>query len=311
MSAKSRRSSTGPSPVAGTAAFETIGDWLRYAVTTFSRAPLAFAQGLHGPQEEATFLVSRFLGIAQVDLLHFLSARLTKAEITGLRELVRKRVVERIPVPYLVHEAVLGDLAFHVDERVLIPRSYIVELIPDQINVFARDGWAPGRILELGTGSACLAILAALAYPGAVVDAVDISEDALEVAATNVHAHNLDNRIQLLRSDLFNAVPRIPYDLIIANPPYEPSALVDEQPRELAHEPRLALDGGEDGMECVRRIIQEAQGYLSPAGILVLELGGLRTRLVSEFPKLKCHVFNLHDASDAVLGIHARDLDGI
>lgn len=294
--------------VAGTGGFATVGDWLRFAVSAFTRAPLAFAQGLHGPQEEAMFLVGRFLGLEQDDLPHFLAARLTREENATVRELVRRRIEERVPVPYLVHEAWLGGLRFQVDERVLIPRSYIAELVPDAIAAFAGRGWRPQRILDLGTGSGCLAILAARAFPEAIVDAVDVSLEALEVAEANVAAHELGDRVQLLRSDLFAAVPPLPYDLILANPPYEPAALVDEQPAELQREPRLALDGGEDGLACVRRIVGEARAHLAPRGVLVLELGGLRLELLEEFPRLRHRVFALKDGTDAVVGLRAGDL---
>ncbi len=308
MAAKKTRKKAAASPVAGTAGLATIGDWLRFAVTTFHREPIAFAQGLRGPQEEAAFLVSRFLGIGPEDLPHFLGSRLTPREIAGLRERIRQRVEEHIPTPYLVKEAVLNEVEFYVDERVLIPRSYIAELMPGDILAYAGEDWMPRRILELGTGCGCLAILAARAFGAAVVDAVDLSTDALEVAAINLHAHGLENRMQLIHSDLFDGVPPIPYDLIIANPPYEPSALVDEQPRELAREPRLALDGGVDGMALVRRIIRESRAHLARDGILILELGGLRLEMLAEFPKQKHHVFSLHDGADAVLGFRAKDL---
>ncbi|MGH8019831.1 MAG: 50S ribosomal protein L3 N(5)-glutamine methyltransferase [Opitutaceae bacterium] len=308
MPPKKARKKTRSSPVAGTAGLVTIGDWLRFAVTTLHRETTAFVQGLHDPQEEATFLVSRHLGLAQEDLPHFLGARLTASEVASLRELIRQRVEKHVPAAYLVKEAVLNDVAFHVDERVLIPRSYIAELLPEDILAFAGEAWMPQRILELGTGCGCLAVLAARAFGTAIVDAADISNDALEVATINIHAHGLENRVHLIHSDLFDGVPPIPYDLIIANPPYEPSALVDEQPPEIAHEPRLALDGGVDGMSLVRRIVQESRAHLARDGVLVLELGGLRLELLDAFPKLRPHVFNLHDGSDAVLGFRAKDL---
>jgi ribosomal protein L3 glutamine methyltransferase len=296
-------------------------------VSAFTRAPLAFAQGLHGPQEEAMFLVGRFTGLEQDDLPHFVGARLTRTEIRALRELVRRRIEEHDPIPYLVHEAWSGGLRFYVDERVLIPRSYIAELLPQAVRRFAGRGWRPRRILDLGTGSGSLAILAARAFPEAVVDAVDVSLPALEVAEANVASHGLGHRVSLLRSDLFEAVPPLPYDLILANPPYEPAPVVDDQAPELRREPRLALDGGPDGMAprlaldggpdgmaCVRRIIAEARAHLAPRGVLVLELGGLRPQVRAEFPALEHRVFELHDGSEAVLGLRARHLpdpDGV
>lgn len=299
---------TTSSPVAGTAGLQTVGDWLRFTVTCFTRQPLAFAQGLHGPQEEAMFLIARFLGLEPEDLPHFVGARLTRAEINEVRTLIRQRVERHVPVPYLVQEAALGGLRFFVDRRVLIPRSYIAALLAQSIPLFAGKGWRPRRILDLGTGCGCLAILAARAFPDAIVDAVDISDDALAVAAHNVAAHHLEHRVHLIQSDLFAAVPPVRYDLVLANPPYEPTERVDHAPAELRHEPRLALDGGVDGMDCVRRILTAARAHLSPAGVLVLEHGGLRDRVHTEFPRLKFHVFPLPDETDAVIGVRAKDL---
>lgn len=301
---KSRRRPALP----GVETLVTVGDWLRFAVTTFSRAPLAFAQGLHGPQEEALFLVGRFLGIPQEDLPHFLPARLTSPEITELDGMIRERVFAHVPVPYLVNEASLGGLSFFVDRRVLIPRSYLAELLPGAVAEFAGRSWSPRRILDLGTGSGCLAILAAHAFPDAVVEATDVSTDALAVAGTNVASHGLEERVLLVHADVFDGLAPGGYDLILANPPYEPAALVDEQPPELDHEPRLALEGGDDGMSVVRRILREARARLVPRGVLVLELGGLRLEVLHEFPGLRHHVFALKDGTDAVIGVKARDL---
>jgi ribosomal protein L3 glutamine methyltransferase len=303
-----RKTPKEPSLLAGTKKLRTVGDWLRFAVTSFTRAPLSFAQGLHGPQEEAMFLVGRFLGLEQEDLTHFLGARLTRSEIEELSGLIRGRVERRVPVPYLVHEAWLGGLRFFIDRRALIPRSYIAGLLPDAVAKFAGRGWSPQRILDIGTGCGCLAILAARAFPDAVVDAVDTSAEALAVAERNVADHGLVERVHLLQSDLFAALPSFPYDLIIANPPYEPTDVVTGGPAELKHEPVLALDGGADGMNCVRRILAEARAYLSPRGVLVLEHGDLRAAIATEFPGLEFHIFDLPDGSDAVIGVRTPAL---
>ena len=309
MASKKKSAAQRPlSSVAGTEVLTTVGDWLRFAVTALSRAPLAFAQGLHGPQEEALFLVGRFLGLEQEDVPHFSQARLTERECAELRELLRRRIEQHEPVPYLVREAWIGGARFYVDDRVLIPRSYIAELLPDAVAAFAGRGFAPKRILDIGSGSGCLAVLAARAWPQALVDAVDVDDAALEVAAENVTGHGLQDRVHLLKSNLFAAVPSEPYDLILANPPYEPSEICDDVPPELAREPRLALDGGADGMECVRRILAEARAYLTRRGLLVLEHGDLREAIDREFPGLAHHVFALRDGSDAVIGVQAAEL---
>lgn len=294
--------------LAGTDDLQTVGDWLRFTVTTFTRAPLAFAQGLHGPQEEAMFLVGRHLGLEQDDLLNFLGARLALPEIAELKDLIQARVERHIPVPYLVHEAAQGGLRFFVNEHVLIPRSYIAGLLPAAVTAWAGRNWRPRRILDIGTGCGCLAILAARTFPEAIVDAVDISSDALSVAAHNIEGHGLGDRVHALQSDLFAGLPPLPYDLIIANPPYEPAERITNQPPELRHEPVLALDGGADGMNCVRRILTEARAHLSPRGLLVLEHGDLRPAIGAEFPNLAHHVFTLPDGTDAVIGVRASAL---
>lgn len=293
--------------LAGTKQFQSVGDWLRFAVTTFSRAPLTFAQGLPGAQEEAVVLISRFLGLEPQDLPQLLGCKLTPNENREIGRLICRRVLDHVPVPYLINETIQADLRFFVDERVLIPRSHIAGLLPEAVQKLAGRGWRPTRILDVGTGSGCLAIIAARAYPEAIVDAVDISTAALEVAAANVAAYDLDDRVQLLQSDLFSSVAAIKYDLIIANPPYEPSALVEDLPPELQHEPTMALDGGVDGMDCVRRILREVRAHLTMRGVLVLELGGLRETLRREFPTLPCYVFPLSDGSNAVVGFRARN----
>jgi ribosomal protein L3 glutamine methyltransferase len=256
------------------------------------------------------FLVGRFLGLEPEDLTHFLGAKLTRSEVQELGEMIRARVERRVPVPYLVHEAWLGGMRFFVDRRVLIPRSYIAALLPEAVTKFAGRGWKPQRVLDLGTGCGCLAILAAQAFPAAIVDAVDVSADALAVAERNISDHGLADRVHLLQSDLFAAVPPLPYDLIIANPPYEPADIVAERPLELQHEPALALDGGVDGLACVRPILAEARDHLAPNGVLVLEHGDLRTAIAAAFPHLRFHVFDLPDGADAVIGVRAADLPG-
>lgn len=254
------------------------------------------------------FLVSRFLGLQQDDLLHFLNARMSEREIAELKSMIVRRIDDHVPAAYLVNEALFGGFQFFVDERVLIPRSYFVELIPDALQKFAGRSWKPRRILDVGTGSGCLAVLAAYAFPEALVDAVDLSVGALEVAGINVAAHGLGDRVHLIHSDLFSGLPGERYDLIIANPPYEPSDIVAEQPAEFGHEPASALDGGVDGMEHVRRIVAEAGHHLNRRGILVLEFGELRPLLVEECPGLNHTVLPLTDGSDAVVGIKAADL---
>lgn len=268
----------------GTEAFVTIGDWLRFAVSLFNREGLEFAQGTPHAGDEALALVKWVLRLDE-DLQPFLAARLTPAEIKELKSLLQRRVLDRVPLAYLTGQAWLGGQCFAVNEHTLIPRSYFVELIQGEPGLAPWLGArAPRRILELCTGSGCLAILLAQRFPGARVSATDLSEDALDVAEHNILAHGLADRVELRQGDLFGAIGDEKFDLIVANPPYEPSDLCGQLSPELQHEPRLALDGGADGMALVRRIVQEARAHLTPQGVLAIELGGLREAVATEFP---------------------------
>jgi ribosomal protein L3 glutamine methyltransferase len=292
----------------GTERFVTLGDWLRFAVSLFNREGLVFAQGTTHAGDEALALVQWALHLDE-DVLPFLAVRLTPAEIAELKALLARRVLERMPLAYLTGEAWLGGQRFAVDPSVLIPRSYFVELIQGDPAVGLGLGRrSPTRILELGTGSGCLAVLLAQRFPAAVVDATDLSRPALVVAQHNIDEHGLGDRVHLLHSDVFASVPASPYDLIVANPPYEPSSLCDGLPPEMAHEPRFALDGGADGMHVVRRILQEARGHLTPSGVLAIEIGGLRATIETTYPVLPLAWPALADGTSAVCVVRARDL---
>ena len=292
----------------GTTALVTVGDWLRFAVSLFNRKELAFAQGATHAGDEALALVKWALQLDE-DVQPFLAARLTPGEIAEIKALLARRVLAREPLAYLTGEAWLGGLRFAVDRRVLIPRSYFVELIENDDGTGLWPGrGAPRQILELCTGSGCLAVLLARRFPLALVDATDLSPDALEVAEHNLAAHGLEGPVHLWQADVFNGLPATRYDLIVANPPYEPAALCADLPPELRHEPRLALDGGDDGMNVVRRIIREARSRLTPQGVLAMEVGGLRTTIAAEFPRVPFVWPELADGSAAVCLARARDL---
>ncbi len=292
----------------GTESFDTIGDWLRFAVSLFNREGLEFAQGTPHAGDEALALLKWALHLDE-DVHPFLGARLTPTEVAEVKDLIARRVAEHVPLAYLTGEAWLGVQRFAVNEHTLIPRSYFVELIQGKPGLGAWLGARkPRRILELCTGSGCLGILLAHHFPGALVSATDISHDALDVAQHNIEEHHLAGRVELRQGDLFGAVEGERFDLIVANPPYEPSALCDDLSPELRHEPRLALDGGADGMDLVRRIVREARAHLAPQGVLAIELGGLRTVLVAEFPGLPFEWPVLADGSSAVCVIRAKDL---
>jgi len=293
-------------PFAGTSGFTNLGDWLRFAVSLFNREQIVFAQGTPHAGDEALALIKHALQLDE-DVQPFLQSRLTPGEIRAIRAVLARRVVERVPAAYITGEAWLGGLRFLVNEHTLIPRSYFVELIPDVIQA-ALGKRKIRRALDLCTGSGCLAILLANAFPGAVVDATDLSGEALDVAQRNVDDHGLTDRVHLLEGDLFAPIPTGGYDLILSNPPYEPSPLLDVLPPEFRHEPGMALDGGDDGMTLVRRIIAEAPAHLAPGGLLAMEVGGLRPDIESEFPRIGFKWPALADGSQAVCVIGATAL---
>ncbi|MFT5588924.1 MAG: ribosomal protein L3 glutamine methyltransferase [Bradyrhizobium sp.] len=267
--------------------FSTIRDMLRYAVTRFNEAKLFFGHGSSNALDEAAYLILHTLHLPLDKLDPFLDARLLPDEINALLDVIQRRAVERQPAAYITNQAWLADYHFYVDERVLVPRSFIAELIPDQFSPWVSDADGVLNILELCTGSGCLAIMLADAFPNAHVDAVDISVDALAVARRNVDDYELQQRITLIESDLYAAVPDKKYDLIITNPPYVNSASMDKLPKEYQIEPRIALAGGTDGMDLVRKIVAGARERLTRNGLLVVEIGNERPYAEQAFPTLE------------------------
>jgi ribosomal protein L3 glutamine methyltransferase len=270
----------------------TVRDWLRYAVSRFNAAQLVYGHGTANALDEAAYLILHALHLPIHELDPWLEARLLGSERQALREIIEARIKTRKPAPYLTHEAWIGEHAFYVDERVIVPRSYIGEMLTDQLAAGGGEwhlGHNPGpvgAILDLCTGSGCLAILAALAFPQAVVDASDMSLDALAVAARNVADYHLEQRIALSQSDLFEAHAGRRYDLIVANPPYVAAAALAAFPPEYAAEPHIAHAGGVDGLDVVRRILAEAGAHLSSTGTLLVEIGAGRERLEAQFQSL-------------------------
>lgn len=264
----------------------TVRDWLRYATSRFTEAGLVFGHGTETALDEAAFLILTALHLPIDQLEPWLEARLTRAERRRLSEIVAARIETRKPAPYLVGAAWIRGHRFTVDERVIVPRSYIGELLDDALSAVVPDPDGVERVLDLCTGSGCLAILAALTFPEAVVDAADISPGALEVAAKNVSDYGLGDRVTLHRSDLFSGLQGATYDLIISNPPYVTSAAVAAFPPEYAAEPELAHLGGADGLDLVRQILRDAPRHLAPGGMLIVEVGMARDRLETEYPDL-------------------------
>ena len=285
-----------------------MGDWLHLAEKLYVRERLALGQVAASAHDEALYLLLHTLGLPLGSSARVLAKKLTAAERTRVEAVLRRRAVDRVPAAYLTREAWLGGHRFYVDERVIIPRSYFVEIIPQQL-----DGWLPDpkkvrRVADVCTGSGCLAILLARHFPAARVDAIDLSVPALEVAAINVRAHRLTRRVALHRSDVFAAVPPAKYDVILSNPPYEPSAHVDAQAPEFQAKPRLAHDGGRDGLEIIRPLLDQARTRLTPQGVVLIEVGGLRAAMNREFAALEPHWLPTADGADCVCLIHAARL---
>jgi len=253
--------------------YQTLRDLLRHAVTRFMTEGLFFGHGSSSAYDEAAYLILHTLKLPLDKLDPFLDARLLPEEIAAVLAIIDRRTSERLPAAYLTNEAWLTDYRFYVDQRVIVPRSYIAELIPEHFQPWIGDAWNVHNVLELCTGSGCLAIMLADAFPNAHVDAVDLSIDALDVAKRNVEDYQLEKRIHLIQSDLYDKVPAKKYDLIVSNPPYVNSTAMSSLPAEYRHEPHMALAGGKDGMDLVRRIVKEAKHRLTAKGLLIVEIG--------------------------------------
>lgn len=295
-----------PAPVE----LRSVRDWIRYSVSRFREANLSFGHGTDNAFDEAVFLVLALLHLPLEQLDPFLDARLTEAEKAVLHEAVERRVVDRVPVPYLTRQAWVGRFMFYVDERVIIPRSFIAELLEERLAPWIQEPEKVASALDLGTGSGCLAVLMADAFPKADIDAVDISADALAVAQHNVAEYGLQHRINLVRSDLFrniNAEDKT-YDLIISNPPYVTTAAMSELPGEFRHEPAIALAAGEDGMDAIREIINGARGYLNVGGLLVVEAGHNRALVESAFPDMPLTWLVTRSSEDKVFLLRRDEL---
>ena len=264
----------------------TIRDLLRFAVSQFNQASLHFGHGCANAYDEAAYLILKTLHLPLDQLEPFLDARLLDDECKQVLTMIDRRVTQRTPAAYLTHEAWLGDYSFYVDERVIIPRSFIAELLQTQLSPWITDPDAIFSALDLCTGSGCLAILMAHGFQNAHIDAIDISTQALEVAHKNVQDYGLEDRIQLIESNLFSALSEKKYDLIISNPPYVNAASMAELPQEYQHEPHKALASGLDGLDATRLILRNAAQYLTDDGLLLVEIGHNRAVLEQAYPQL-------------------------
>ncbi len=293
----------------------SVLDFVRFAVSRFVEAKLVFAHGTTDPIAEAAFLVCEALHLHPEQFETFTTARVTAPEAKTILELIERRVRTRKPAAYLVNKIYMRGLPFYVDERVIVPRSYIGEILDshfasgeDGTYALLGDPCEVERVLDLCTGSGCLAILAARHFPNALIDAVDVSKDALAVAVRNVSEHGLEERVALYRGDLFAPLGNARYDLILSNPPYVDAEGMAALPAECRAEPKLAFDGGADGLDLVRRILNEAGRHLTPQGGLLCEIGRGREQLEAAFPQLPLLWLDSEDSEAEVFWIAAADL---
>lgn len=288
--------------------FSTIRDLLRYAVTRFNSAQLFFGHGSTNVLDEAAYLILHTLKLPLDKLDPFFDAHLLQEEVDAILRVIDQRTNERLPAAYITNEGWLGGYRFYVDQRVIVPRSFIAELIPEQFSPWVGNPDKITNILELCTGSGCLPIMLADAFPNAQVDAVDISADALAVAQRNVDEYELQDRITLIESDLYAKVPESKYDLIITNPPYVNSASMKKLPPEYLREPQIALAGGDDGMDLVRKIVAGAAKRLTPNGLLMVEIGNERAYAEAAFPELNLTWLTTSAGDDMVFLVTADQL---
>ena len=286
----------------------TIRDWLRWAVSRFNESELFFGHGTDNAWDEAVWLVLATLHLPRDTLEPWLDAHLTKPERLALLGNLQQRVVHRLPTAYLVQEAWLGEFRFYVDQRVIVPRSYFAELLQTGFAPWIQDPEAVKSALDLCTGSGCLAILMANAFPNAAVDAIDISADALVVASRNIADYHLEDRVKPVESDLFAAVPGKRYDLIVCNPPYVTADAMAALPPEYRHEPSLALAAGPDGLDVVRRILAAAHAHLNPGGVIAIEVGHNQDLVTAAFPDLPAVWLDTEHAAGKVFLLTREDL---
>ena len=264
----------------------TLRSLLRDTARRLKSARVSFGHGTTNAYDEAAWLTAHALGLRMDALGRHLDRALSEDQAREVKTLVNTRIRTRKPAAYLLHEAWLGEHRFYVDERVIVPRSYIAELLQADLRPWVSDGNNVRSALDLCTGSGCLAILLALAFPRSRIDASDISRDALQVARHNIRDYRLSKRVSVVTSNLYSKLPRRRYDLIVSNPPYVRQAVMNRLPAEYRKEPVLALAGGRDGLDLVKRIVSETALHLNPGGLLIVEVGHNRKRVEAAFPRL-------------------------
>ena len=286
----------------------SIRDWLRYTVSQFESSDIFFGHGTSNAYDEAVWLIFGFLHLPHDTIENFLDASLTGKEKKDLLFLIEKRIKDKIPTAYLLNEAWLRDYKFYVDERVIVPRSLIAESLSENLYPWIDDPEKIFSALDLCTGSGCLGIMMAHSFQNAMIDLVDLSEKALQVAEININHYGLNDRTELIQSDLFNALKGKKYDLIISNPPYVNQTSVDSFPMEFLKEPSMALGSGEDGLDHTVRIIKEAKSYLNDDGILIVEIGHNKEVLLNKFPKLQFQWLDVSLGNDFVFMLQKSQL---
>jgi ribosomal protein L3 glutamine methyltransferase len=287
----------------------TVRDWLRWGVSRFHESKLFFGHGCDNAYDEAAWLILHALHLPPDTLAPYLDARLTRHERLAVLELLQQRIARRLPVAYLTHEAWQAGLRFYVDERVLIPRSYFADLLVEGFAPWIDDPVSIDNALDLCTGSGCLAILMAHAFPEAKIDATDISQDALEVARRNIADYALKERVRPVQGDLFSGLGKRKYALIISNPPYVTAQAMRDLPPEYRHEPAGALAAGDDGLDIVRRILADAKAHLKPHGLLAIEVGHNRDIVETAFPQLPLTWIDTPSGEGKIFLLHREDLE--
>lgn len=286
----------------------TVRDWLRWGTSRFNEAGLVFGHGTENAFDEAAYLILHALHLPPDRLDPFLDARLAQSERLDVLNLLQQRISRRVPAAYLTHEAWLGEFRFYVDERVIVPRSYFAEMLAEGFSPWIDDPDEIEDALDLCTGSGCLAILMAHAFPYARIDAVDISTPALDVAKRNIADYGLEEQISLIESDVFSGLGNRRYDFILSNPPYVTADAMAALPPEYRHEPALALGAGADGLDIVRRILDSASRHLKPGGIVAIEVGHNRDIVDAAFPQLELTWLDTPSSEGKIFLVRGEDL---